>query len=215
MERKINLDILPRKIFRGRNVIDWDGSVGSILDVKYGDIDTVVKIVKYDKENRTVDIENNGNIHTMYTGHFTECKLGSLFGVYNHDFKYEIGQNIIKENMNITIIDRRYNKNTHHREYKILCNKCGFNSNETCYKNGIEIDYYMDEYNLKQNDYCPCCSSNVVQSGINDIFTTDNWMIKYFKNTNDTKKYSHYSQKKIDVKCPCCNTEKKYEISKI
>lgn len=52
-----------------------------------------------------------------------------------------------------------------------------------------------------------------VTVGVNDITTTDKWMIDYLSNKNDAYKYSKGSNKKISIKCPNCGTEKVIVIS--
>ena len=93
-------------------------------------------------------------------------------------WKYEIGEHIIKGNLNITIIDRRLTPK--HQEYKIRCNICGFDSGKHY---NVRKKIYRDEYwviycNLQKMVNCPCCQGikKIIVKGINDISTTDTWM---------------------------------------
>ena len=51
---------------------------------------------------------------------------------------------------------------------------------------------------------CSVCARRKVVKGINDIATTDTWMIGYFQNIEDTYTYSSNSGKKLPVKCKYC-----------
>lgn len=205
MDKKINIDILPRKYYQGREVIDWEKSVGYTLEVIYGDIDTKIKIERYNKQNRKVVILWNDIQKEMYTGHIADCKFGSLFGTYNSEYRFQMGDRIQKDNLDIIITGQYYDKEHHHRNYKFKCNICGFDANSICYKNGIIVDYYIDEYNIDKIKNCPCCVNQIVQPGINDIVTTNIWMLDYFEDKEMATKLSYGSTIKINAICPCCN----------
>ena len=67
---------------------------------------------------------------------------------------------------------------------------------------------WVTESNMEKQG-CNCCSGKKVVKGINDIATTDPWMIPYFKNEEDVYTHSSCSGKVADVICPICNKEKK------
>ena len=84
--------------------------------------------------------------------------------------------------------------------YGYVCNICGYDT---------RMDNYMvgEDY-LNQKKGCGCCSGERTVIGINDIGTKARWIIPYLKNKDDTKLYWR-TQKKVDMICPNCHTEKK------
>ena len=60
---------------------------------------------------------------------------------------------------------------------------------------------------------CSCCNGAIVVPGINDIATTDPWMIKYLVDPEDAYKYTRSSAKKVKVKCPYCGRVKDKSIT--
>lgn len=160
----------------------------------------------------------------MSCGHFKNCKIQNLLGIKTSDFKYKIGQNIKDNNRNITITDlkrinnkRKNGKNSYDKYYKYKCNKCGYECGEH-YKNGVyNKEYWINESGLNSGNNCIFCSRQIVISGVNDIATTDKWMVKYLKNKNDAYKYSHYSDSSVEVICDKCGRikNKKMELSNI
>lgn len=127
---------------------------------------------------------------------------------------YQIGQTLIDNNRNITIINiRRRTRKSGHKiwEYQYLCNKCGFDCG-LHFKDGIEIDeYWISQDHLNHGKGCACCSGQVVVSTINSInarYDEYGWMINYFKNKDDAKKYSPNYSKKILLTCPDCGRDK-------
>lgn len=125
------------------------------------------------------------------------------------EFKYNVNDVLKDDKRDITIIDNKRIrvKNKLNKVYKIKCNKCGFKSQEH-YSNGeFREEYTITESHLNRGDGCPCCKGNhVVVEGINDIPTTDSWMVKYFQGGYDeAKKYTSCSHVKTQLKCPTCS----------
>lgn len=60
---------------------------------------------------------------------------------------------------------------------------------------------------------CPYCAGNRTLFSLNDIYTKNPELIKYFQNMEDSKKYSKCSGKILELKCPVCNFNKKIKIS--
>lgn len=84
-----------------------------------------------------------------------------------------------------------------HKAYIVKCTKCGY-----------LYDRPKSENNLKKYG-CEVCQGRKVVQGINDIATTTPWMIKYFKNQEDSKRFTYSSNKKLPMICPdCMKTEK-------
>ena len=53
---------------------------------------------------------------------------------------------------------------------------------------------------------CGCCNGKVVVKGINDMWTTNPELAKLLVNPDDGYKYTSTSGKKVDWRCPICNT---------
>lgn len=129
------------------------------------------------------------------------------------NFKLKIGDNILDTKRDITIIEReiRLRKRTirgresysKDRWYKYKCNKCG-------YQDGWMVEYAL----INQSQGCSCCYGRTPVLGINTIFDTDKWMIKYIGIEN-SKKYTRTSNKKIIVKCPECGRRKEIYINNL
>ena len=127
--------------------------------------------------------------------------MGTAYG----KFKYNIGDKIDTFERNLVIIDRKYvdnvrfkdgkRYNEHRKYYKYKCLNC---NNED----------WVIEYTLNDSQHCGCNAccyppKKLVQ-GINDIATTNPWMIKYFDNPDDANKYFKFSKEKKNMRCPDC-----------
>lgn len=120
------------------------------------------------------------------------------------EYKYDIGEVINTEKASITIIDRfmiekpNDNKSVNPtsdiiKKYKYRCNKCGYED--------IRIESTMLTYGCNACGIVP----RKLVVGINDIPTTDPWMIPYFPNGyEEACKYTAKSTKKVFLKCPDC-----------
>lgn len=62
---------------------------------------------------------------------------------------------------------------------------------------------------------CPVCGNLICVEGINDVATLRPDLIKYFNNIDDSKKYTLYSNKKVLMKCPDCNSTRYMIISNL
>lgn len=76
-------------------------------------------------------------------------------------------------------------------------------------------DYYTQANVYYGGSKCPVCANKKIIKGINDIYTTDMWMVKYFANKEDSMKYSKCSGKKVLFKCPDCKESKLIKISTV
>lgn len=133
--------------------------------------------------------------------------------VYPHGaFLYKLNQRVYDDKRDFIILDRKYDKRKRKNGfeyihmYLIRCNKCG-------------ADLWIPVSSIKNDDYkCSCCNNKVLIKGINDVTTTDPWMIPYFQGgEKEASKYSHGSHKKIYPKCPYCNkvSTKEYSVDYI
>lgn len=152
------------------------------------------------------------------------------------NYKYNIGDRLIDENRDITILDRKFVRTQYIAKtdgkrkkgekfyinvikYKIRCNKCGFDSS-TFYRKGKKYDeYWVQQGNIaNRKDGCPICRNvpQIAVSHINSIVSTDEtkWMIPYFQGGYDeAKKYTPYSNEKKYFVCPECGRIKDKKIS--
>lgn len=201
--------------------ISYKRSVGNTVRFIYDDIIGNFKIINYKYENRQEYILINykeelsylstQNIKNNYFPFLKAKEKKRKKYLKNLEFKYEINENIIDEKRNITIINRYFeNKNkknciVREKYYDFLCKKCGYTK-----KHVAEQSLY------NQKTGCPCCSGRITVYGVNDITTTDPWMIKYFANGyNEAKLYQAHSKKKIKMICPDCGKIKIMEISNL
>ena len=201
--RKINLGNLPRK--NGR--IDWNNSIGKNVYFQYNDITGYVKILDYIREDKVGKIvfQYKNKIDKINTSNFKKVQFGNILNIKTNDFKIDIGTYFKDNKRDLIIIDRKYKPNSNGvniKYYKYKCNKCGYTEG-----------WILESDILTNGNGCGCCASKVVVPGINDIATTDPWMIKYLVDKEDAYKYSKYSDKKIEMKCPDCGRVKLIAIS--
>lgn len=198
MNKYINLDDLPK---RGK-LIDWKNSIGCKVDFTYKDVNGYVVICNY--ENKNVSFNYNNKVYKMYTGSFVECKFGKILNKYNGNFKVEINSLFKDNKKDFIITDRKYRKdknNIGRKFYKYKCNKCGYDKG------------WIDESHLLDGQGCACCNGKTVVKGINDIATTDPWMIEYLVNKEDAYRFTSNSGEKIKTKCPDCGSVKTMQIT--
>lgn len=206
----INIDKLPKKYGIGANsnnlVIDWNNSIGIELEFIYANVDGIIKIVNYNKNNIT--ILYNDSEYIVTSDQLRKCLLGHILGLISSDFKLNINDILCDNKRNIIIIDREYRdvektdkkgrkSIAHTKWYKYHCNKC---NNE---------DWVIEHALINTNVGCSaCCSSpKKLVENVNDIPTTAPWMIPYFiGGYEEAKGYFKYSRDRIDMVCPFCNT---------
>lgn len=152
------------------------------------------------------------------------------------NYKYNIGDILVDENRNITILDRKFERTQYTAKtdgrrkkgekfyvnvikYKIRCNKCGFNGN-SFYRKGKKYDeYWVQQGNIaNRKDGCPICrnASQITVPHINSIVSNNEtkWMIPYFQGGYDeAKKYTPHSNEQKYFVCPDCGRIKDKKIS--
>lgn len=197
-ERKIDLSGLPR---RGK-LIDWKNSVGYKCKFVYDDVKGEVEIIGYKiiKNRPYLTVEYENRIYRLPSDSLLKCTLGKILCKTTIEFKIEIGYTLKYDNIDMIIIDREYKKNKNGKNlkwYKYKCNKCGYDEG------------WIEESSFIRGRGCSCCAGKKVVPGINDIVTTDPWMIKYLENKDDAYKYTSKSGKRIKVICPDCGRIKR------
>ena len=209
---------LPR-IYKG---IDWKNTIGYNVYFEYDDIKGYMEIIDYikcDNKKYKLKIKYKDKYQYISPSDFLLCRIGNLLNKVTSDFKIEIGQTFKDDKRDLTIIDREYRENKNGRKrkyYKYKCNKCGFNCGEHYSINDKQYkdELWMEESNLLNNEGCIFCNNKIIVEGINDIPTTDPWMVKYFQRGYDeAKKYTYNSNRKIYPICPECGRIKNKSIS--
>ena len=182
---------------RNRIHIDWENSIGKEVKFIYDDIEGFIKILKYDKENLIVTYQYKDIIFSQKTVLLKKCNLRDMLFLV---FRYEIDEIIESEDhkRKIKIINKYHLDSRKIYEYECLI--CGFHGERL----ENQINYL----------WCPCCSNKIVVQGVNDIPTTDPWMIPYFQGgEEEAKLYMHGSNHKIYPICPDCGKIKRKSIS--
>lgn len=213
-ERKIDLSGLPRwENGKNKGSINWKASMGCKCKFVYDDIEDEVEIIGYKRINNKSNLifKYGDKIDEMPTDKFAKCRFGKILCKITSEFKIGIGEVFEDKKRNMIITDRKYKKDKKGQNwkfYKYHCNKCGW------------TEGWVEESCLLRGGGCACCrnSPRVVVPGINDIVTTDNWMVKFFQGgEEEARLYNKSSNKKIYPICPDCGKirEKPISINKI
>lgn len=206
IKKYIDLNSLPKI----HNHIDWKNSIGHELNFRYRNITGVIKITNYEKETQFVTFLYKGNEYILRTSQLANCSFGRILKseYVESTYKYNIGDIINNKKGDFIITDRyieqviekRNEKQSIYnvKKYKYKCLKCGYED--------VRKECELDRA-------CNACYKipRKVIIGINDIPTTDPWMIDFFPGGyEEASKYNARSNKKVLLKCPFCG-----EISKI
>lgn len=127
--------------------------------------------------------------------------------------EYNIGDRIVDDKRDITIIDKK--KLTRTYIYKYRCNICGYECQDG-YRVGqpAKAHWYKPHEIHGQYKGCACCAHSIVIPGINSIADTNPELSIYFIN-GDEYKYSALSGCKVDMICPECGNVKQQVISSL
>lgn len=195
---------------------DWVSAKGNICRFKYYELEGFFIILDVWTQDGNSYLKIQYEEKEPYTLMSSNFKLGKWFNYLNkyrpYKFHINIGDTIKDDKRDMTIIDQEvrikqkkqngkyYNKNIEYDKYH--CNVC---TNED----------WMSYQDLKHGIGCNVCNGNkVVKVGINDIPTTDPWMIDFFPNGYEQAKlYSKGSNKKIYPKCPDCGRIKNKKMA--
>lgn len=181
----------------------WIKSIGSNIYIKYNNINFTLNIYNAfkDKKQTKIDVIFDDQHYIMQPSRdlYSTFKnvLKSKFSQI--DYKYSIGDKINY----IEIINRVHKKMSYGNKmkwYECKCIKCGYNH------------FWKTEYELNEKSGCPVCAGRKVEKGINDIATTNPWMIPYFINKDDAYKYTCNSNKKLYMRCPFCGRKSDNKI---
>ena len=203
--KKLFFENLPK---RSNGQILWNKSIGMYIDFVYESVSGKLQIIDYNTNGKYNIVLKYGDVSKSLTSEdLLKARIGKLIGYKKeHIYLYNIGDKIINDDNNFTVVDltkqkinRKDNKIEFKYGYNVKCNTCGYDN------------YFISERNLKLGQKCPCCSNKVVVHGINDIPTTDPWMIPYFQGGYDeAKNYTHTSSHQIKPICQNCGKVSKY-----
>lgn len=208
MSKSIDLSCLPKK----RNgYINWNNSVGKSVKFKYDSLEGEIKILQKIDYKLIVQYLDD-RPYQISIQNLRNCKLKGLLKEHLIDYKFNIGEEI---KPNIIILDKKYEKGKGVM-YKIKCKQCGFNSREYRYRGELRKEYWAYQTNLlKIERGCPCCRGSIIVRGINDLATTDPWIMEYLVDMEDGYKYSRGSNITLKVKCKYCKRVHKEALCSI
>ena len=197
IHKYIDLNDLPRN---NLGKINWKKSVGMSVYFEYDDIKGNIKILEYVKGKKNkLKIQYKNDIIYITPGHLTEVCLGKLLNKKTSEFKLNVNDVLKDNNRDLIILDKevriKNKKKCKEKQkwYKYHCNKCGYEN------------WKIESSLLKHKQGCPVCVNQIVVPGMNDIPTTDPWMIKYFQGGyEEAKLYTCNSGKEIYPICPDC-----------
>lgn len=178
--------------------IEWTKVIGCIFDFSYQGFDGYLTIVDYNVSISTLyfTINDSEDIYNVRTQAFKKAGFREIIKVHYYD--YNVGD-IVK---NKEILGFTYNGKSIFYQYK--CLNDGYIGN-------------IQQSNISRNTgVCPVCLNHKVMVGVNDITTTDPWMIPYFKNGYDEAKlYVATSNIIKELQCPHCGRRKTLPISSV
>ena len=98
-------------------------------------------------------------------------------------------------------------KDCRKKGYKYRCLKCGYDCGEY-YRGGVYYsEHIATENNLKRGGCVVCSKNGFVVPEINSIHVINPMIEKFLIDKEDAIKYSPYSDKKVQCKCPDCGKE--------
>lgn len=201
VNNKIYVEHLPKKLFgKDRETIDFEKSIGIPIKFEYMEITGILHIEKCEYKCVYVKYKDN-ELYKIDKYSFLNCGIGKLIKYTSIDFLFNVGH-LIKDSKREFLLTDRYMKGRY-KTYRYTCNICGWDNGE------------IDEYNLKRGIGCGCCSNKTVVLGINTIYDTDPWMLKFGLSEEDSKKYTKCSGKKVEICCPNCQEKHRVLISNL
>jgi len=114
-------------------------------------------------------------------------------------------------NQPLTVIDKK--EKDKKEFFAIYCHNC--NNTFDVNRKALSTACILRNNGKCTTNWCPICNRKRCVEEFNDIATVRKDLIKYFKNSEDAKKYSVGSHAKVCLRCPDCGNEKKYIISNL
>lgn len=123
-------------------------------------------------------------------------------------YKFNVRDVINLHSGNVTVLEQRVHRRSHG---KYMQNDKTYSVK--CQNDGYVFDISEDSVRIKCG--CPVCNNRIIIKDINDISTTQPWMLDYFVDKNDA--YTNYasSTKRVLLKCPVCGELKESKISNL
>lgn len=206
MENWIDLSGIPKAKKHGQVGYDWENSIGCSCDFGCQDILGQLKIVDYDVKKRVITVSYNDNLKRIDIGSFKKAQLRSVVGKRTKDFKVNIGETFTNNKRNLTIIDRKMlpdSKGKLRKMYNYSCHICTWQEG------------WIDEGHLLNGVGCSCCAKRVIIPYINDVYTTNPELTKYFKNIEDTHLTTTRNKTEFLMVCPNCGNEQWYSTDNL
>lgn len=184
--------------------ISWKECLGLTVEFFYNDKRHEIKILERVTKDYFKIMLDDIVIEKAHTSKITKLMFDDL--LYEPDYFYKVGDIV---NDKLEILEQRKIQKSQKKvnTTKIKGYLC------RCLKDMHE--FIIEEYSLKNGHGCPVCSNHTIIKGINDIGTTDSKLIYLFVNENDAYTYSRSSDKKVEVKCPYCQTVKTMRIAEL
>lgn len=187
--------------------VNWGECSDLYCNFEYGDIKGSIRIIDYDKKSEKLTIEYLDKEFYIDAQGFKNCKLGRILETKTKMFKIEIGHIFKDDKRDMLITDREYRHTVsnkgNNKFYKYTCSICGW------------TEGWMVESSLVNGTGCPCCTNKKTVTGINDLYTTDHWMVELGVDEEFAKTHTKGSNKKSPLKCPDCGSVFKKQLYQI
>lgn len=198
--KKVFLDDLP---VSKNERINWKRCVGYNVKFIYEDIKGEVEIVGYNKGKLELKYKNKTS--TIRTQHFRNGRLGGVLGVVrlSKDYKHPVGS--ILDNIDsgkLLILEHVRIGSKKYKGYRYECLVCG------------NVDRISESHLTTEKKGCNVCGGIKTLQGYNDIWTTNPWLGSLFWNSEDGYDYQSGSGKRVDFKCPDCESKIRNKIIK-
>lgn len=209
--RKVDLSNVPRT--KNKGIYLWSEAIGMDIPFEYDNHIGSFRILSIDDKDREyITVLYNNKTYTLLTRFIRKNKIAKLFEK-EINWKYDIGDNIkdivCTHKRDLTITNRKWddtlNNNRNNKWYQYKCNICGYDCSMD--------NFWINEEKFRRGQGCSCCAGVKVVKGINDIATTDPWMVRYFVNIDDAYTHTRTSSLKVLMKCPTCGKTKMLEPS--
>lgn len=200
-ENRMFLGNLPKKYGIGANknklVVDWNNVKDIDVEAVYNDKKYNIRLIEFFKDTRKMKCKYKDIEKMIPISSLINCKIGNLVRTNLYNIGDLINGYIITDKLN-----------SESGVYKIKCNKCGFDSGKhySLSSNEYRDEYWISSNHIKRGDRCPCCcpSPKIVVQGINDMYTTDHWMVELGVDEEFAKTHTARSNLKAPCVCPHC-----------
>lgn len=181
-------------------IFSWKESIGYKFSYSYQGLQGMLTVIDYDipTSTFTIKFDEYEGLYSIGLKAFKKCGFINIFAI--HYYKFKLGDIV----SNKKILNVQYNPSARCIQY--LC--------ECVYDGNI---YWANESNLLTNaGLCRVCQNRQVIIGVNDVATTDPWMIPYFPNgITEAQQYTSGSVQSIQLQCPDCGRLKTTTLSNL